>query len=541
MHTMRSFVFAGTLTLVAGAVLAQSASAPKFDIADVHVSPKATNQFMRASPPRNGRYEIKNATMLDLVRTAYGFNPDTIVGGPNWLELDRFDVIAKVPAGTEADAQKAMLRSLLEDRFKLVARKETKPVPTWVLSAGKQPRLKEGDGSGQSGCRLPDTSGPPVEGGLRLFRMEQDGRQTQINLGPGGLVQYSCRNMTMGAFVAELRRMLGVQVGQEPVIDETGLNGAWNFDVKWSIGLIGLASQGDQIPVAEAIDKQLGLKLEQRPLPKQVLVIDSVNRTPTPNTANIADVLPTPPPPKEFEVADVKVADPPSPSQPPMIMMQTQPGGRFTCRGCPMRLLLQRAFNSNNNELLAGVPPGIETLRVDVIAKTSADAVTGPGVDPEVIAPLVRNLLVTRFKMTYHEEERPVTAYSLVADKPKMKKADPDSRIFCRRGQAAPGSPPGSQTLTCQNATMALFAEQLVQGVPGLSWPVLNATGLEGGWDFSLTYSIFPAALLNAAGRGGPPGDPQSVLPSASDPNGGYTVFEAVERQLGLKLKAEKR
>jgi uncharacterized protein (TIGR03435 family) len=378
---------------------------------------------------------------------------------------------------------------------------------------------------------------------IRLFRTEADGKQTQINLGPGGVVQYSCRNMTMAAFAAELRRMLGVQLGQEPVVDDTGLKGAWNFDVRWSIGLIGLPNQGEQIPVADAIDKQLGLKLEQRPIPKQVLVIESVSRTPTPNPANLAELLPTPPAPTEFEVSDVKLAAPPSPSQPPMIMMQMQPGGRFTCRGCPMRLLLTRAFNSNNNELLAGVPAGIDSMRVDVIAKTSPDAMTGPGIDQAVIAPLLRNLLADRFKMTYHEEERQVTAYSLVSDKPKLKKADPDSRIFCRRGQAPPGSPPGSQALTCQNATMAFFAEQFLQGYPGLNWPVLNATGLEGGWDFALTFSILPPALLNAAGRGGPPGgDPQSgALPSASDPNGGYTIFEAIEKQLGLKLKAEKR
>ena len=154
----------------------------------------------------------------------------------------------------------------------------------------------------------------------------------------------------------------------------------------------------------------------------------------------------------------------------------------------------------------------------------------------------MRHLLAKRFKMTYHEEERPVTAYSLIAEKPKLKQADPDSRIFCRRGQAAPGSPPGSQRLTCQNATMTLFVEQLLQGFPGLNWPVLNATGLEGGWDFSLTYSALPLALLNAAGRGGPAGgDTQSALPSASDPSGGYTIFEAIEKQLGLRLKAEKR
>jgi uncharacterized protein (TIGR03435 family) len=249
-----------------------------------------------------------------------------------------------------------------------------------------------------------------------------------------------------------------------------------------------------------------------------------------------------PPAPNEFEVADVKLAAPPSPSQPP-IFMQVQPGGRFTCRGCPMRMLLSRAFNSNNNDRLAGLPAGIDSVFVDVIAKTSSDAEAGPTFDPDFIAPLVRNLLVERFKMKYHEEERPVTAYSLIAEKPKLKKADPDSRIFCRRGRAAPGSPPGSQTLTCQNATMALLVEQLGTGFPGLSWPVLNATGLEGGWDFSLTFSILPPALFSAAGRGGLPGaDPQAIaLPSASDPNGGYTVFEAIEKQLGLKLKEEKR
>jgi uncharacterized protein (TIGR03435 family) len=58
-----------------------------------------------------------------------------------------------------------------------------------------------------------------------------------------------------------------------------------------------------------------------------------------------------------------------------------------------------------------------------------------------------------------------------------------------------------------------------------------------------LTYSALPPALLNAAGRGGPAGgDAQSgALPSAFDPGGGYTIFEAIEKQLGLKLKAEKR
>ena len=536
---MRSVICAGALTLVASSAVAQSARAPQFDAADVRVSAKSPQMFMRVNPPRNGRYEIKNATMLDLVRTAYGMTADRVVGGPNWLELDRFDIIAKVPDGADADASKAMLQALLADRFKLVARRDTKLVPAWFLAAGKEPRLKRADGTEQTGCRIADSAGTAAEGGIRLFRMEQDGRQTQINLGPGGVVSYACRNMTMTAFAGELQRMLGVQVGPDPVTEETGLTGAWNFDVRWSIGLIGLATHGEQISVADAIDKQLGLKLEQRPTPKPVIVVDTVSRTPTANAANLAELLPGLAAPQEFDVADVKVAGPPTPGQPPMISMQMQPGGRFTCRGCPMRLLLNQAFNSTNSERLAGVPAAIDSLRVDVLAKTSPDAVTGPGVDPEVMAPLLRNLLMTRFKMTYHEEARQVTAYSLTPDKPKLKKADPESRIFCRRGPAPVGSAPGSQMLTCQNATMALFAEQLAQSAPGLNWPVLDATGLEGGWDFSVTFSILPPGLN--AGRGGPVGDARSALPSASDPSGGYTIFEAVDKQLGLKLKPEKR
>ena len=260
-------------------------------------------------------------------------------------------MIANAPPGTSSEAVNLMLQDLLADRFKLVVHKAMKPVPGFVLTVGMgKPKLKEADGSGQSGCRIPDTtSGTPAEGVIRLFRMEPDGKQSQIVLGPGGVVQYSCRNVTMAAFAAELRGMLGVQVGPEPVVDETGIKGAWNFDIKWSVGLIGLANQGEQIPVADAIEKQLGLKLEQRPMPKEVVVIESVSRTPTPNAANVADILQMPPTPKEFEVADVKLAAPPSPSQPPIFGMQMQPGGRFTCRGCPMRLLLQRASRVTSN------------------------------------------------------------------------------------------------------------------------------------------------------------------------------------------------
>jgi uncharacterized protein (TIGR03435 family) len=482
--------------------------------------------------------------MLDLIRTAYGFGADTISGGPNWLELDRFDVTAKMPSAAEPEAQKAMLRSLLAERFKLVVRQDTRPIATWVLTAGKQPHLKEAEGApGAAGCKIQEASGPPTEGVGRLYSMNPDGTTTIVNLGPGGIIQYTCRNMTMAAFAEGLRNMMGVQLGPEPVVDNTGLKGAWNFEVKWSLGSIGLLRQGEQTSVAEAMEKQLGLHLEQKPVPKQVLVVESVNRTPTPNPPGLAEVLPSPRAPKEFEVADVKLSAPATNGFPPggMIRMQMLPGGRFVSQNFPLRQIVVQAFNSGpNNDKVAGLPSWVDSVRIDITAKIDPEAVTGPGIDREILAPLLRGLLADRFRMTYHTEQRPVTAYSLVAAKPKMKKADPDSRIFCKRGQPPPGSAPGSQMLTCQNATMAFLAEQLVQMYPGLNWPVLDATGIEGGWDLTLTFSALPQALPNRpAGTAG--ANPQDTVSAVSDPSGAYTIFEAIEKQLGLKLKAEKR
>ncbi|MCU1329450.1 MAG: hypothetical protein JWN34_4820, partial [Bryobacterales bacterium] len=293
-------------TLFAGLAHGQT-----FEVADVHLSPSSTNQFVRTPPARGGRYEIRSATMVDLIRIAHGVDGDKVVGGPNWLELDRFDVIAKAPADSTTDTHKLMLQALLEDRFKLKLHKDTKPLPTWVLTAGKKPQLKEAEGSEQTGCK-PKASTGPQEGGVRLITSSPTGAQTTINLGPGMTIQYECRNMTMEAFAGGLRGMLGASLGPNQVLDQTGLKGSWNFDVKWSMqfmGPVGGASV-ERVSIFEAMEKQLGLKLEEKQVPTPVLVVDSVTRTPTPNPPEVAKELPTIPLPTEFEVTDVKAAGP---------------------------------------------------------------------------------------------------------------------------------------------------------------------------------------------------------------------------------------
>jgi len=477
---MRSIACAGLVALLSYGAFGQSSeAAPKFEIADVHSSAKTTNTFARPPSVRSGRYEVRNATMVDLVRIAYGFDADKVLGGPNWLELDRFDVIAKVPSDSTPETQKLMLQALLADRFKLVVHKETRPLPTYVLTVGKSPKLKEADGAGETGCKLQAASGPPREGEQRLTMMNPDGSQTAIAIGPGAMVHYVCRNMTMRAFAAGLRGMLGVQVGTNTVSDETGLKGSWNFEAKWSSPFLpfGPDAGAGRLTVFDALDKQLGLKLEQRPTPTPVVVVDSVNRTPGENPPGVAEALPTPPPPKEFEVAEVKLANP-DPRTPSRFMMQ--PGGRLNVQGMWMRFLITRAFPDYGSDQLVGLPSWVDTDRFDLTALAPAAALIGTTLDPDALAPMMRALLVERFKMAYHMEERPLSAYSLVSVKPKMKKADPSSRIFCKNGPAGPGSPPGSIVVTCQNISMTLFAERLRNLAPGVNAPVLDATGIDG-------------------------------------------------------------
>ena len=119
-----------------------------------------------------------------------------------------------------------------------------------------------------------------------------------------------------------------------------------------------------------------------------------------------------------------------------------------------------------------------------------------------------------------------------------MKKADAESHIFCRIVPPSPDTAPNLQILRCQNATMSLFAERLQNLVSGLNLPVQDATGLEGGWDFTLAFNPIPPMMFN---RPGPPGDSAQGLPTAADPVGGCTIFESIEKQLGLKLEPQKR
>jgi len=171
---------------------------------------------------------------------------------------------------------------------------------------------------------------------------------------------------------------------------------------------------------------------------------------------------------------------------------------------------------------------------------------------------MLRALLIDRFKLQVHTEERPGDAYTLVAAKPKMKKADPSNRSGFKEGPGPDGKDPRKDApsldrlVAVSNMTMAQLAESLPRIAGGYfqtaSTTVIDATGVEGAYDFTLNFSN--AGILNKnGGRGGRGGDAGPApggaagagAGEASDPGGGMTLFDAMEKQIGIKMEIQKR
>ena len=92
-------------------------------------------------------------------------------------------------------------------------------------------------------------------------------------------------------------------------LNKTGLEGKWDFTIKWTPPALLARAGADGISIFDAVDKQLGLKLEAGKVPQPVIFVDSVNEAPTPNAADISKFLP-PPPALEFDVAVIKPTNP---------------------------------------------------------------------------------------------------------------------------------------------------------------------------------------------------------------------------------------
>lgn len=536
MNTVKCAAMVALGTLLA-CVMATAQVRPQFDIANVQVSAAHPNPaaipIMQGGVARDGVYRIQTATMVDLIKTAYGVDAENVVGGPSWLELDRFDIVAKVPASTSADMARLMLQALLADRFRLVLHEDSRPMPGFALTVGKAPKLKRANGSGTGGCKSTALYADAELGARRQAA-------TQAGEKPVVLQTYvhACRNMTMTAFAGGMRNMAGAlqYFDTGTVVDHTGLNGEWDFDLRYSQrappSAAALGVVGEDITIFDAVDRQLGLKLEAARIPTPVIVVDSVNRTPSGNPPGVSAILPAPPP-AAFEVATLRLADP---NAPEVRSPGPLPGGRFEVRNFSLKQLIVLAWGLSGSEL-TGAPAWLDSVRVDLSAKLPSTEATREivgVVDIDAFQPALKALLMERFKAAIHTEQQPGSGYALVAAKPRLQKADPATRTKCVEGPGTNEKDPRvsnpllSRLVTCRNMTMEEFADQLPRLSRGyIRTEVLDATGIKGSYDFALSFSgISPAAMAPAAGGTG-----------ATDPVGGLTIFAALERQLGLKLE----
>ena len=504
------------LTWMAGLAGAQGVAAPKaFLVTDVRVSPFNAYPFAHGWSVQGDRYFVMQATMVDLIGTAYGVDGNNVRGGPAWMEQERYDVRAKVPRGTTQEDVKAMLRGMLAERFHLVVKTGSAMLPAYVLSVGAgKPMLTEADGAGVGTCG----PAPPEKG---------EGPGTALDM------VMQCKDITMAGLAGTLHDVAGGYL-VEPVVDETKLEGKYNLVLRWTNNR-DLQRQGAAgVTVFAAVEKQLGLRLELKSAPRAVFEVASVDRVPTANAVNIMELLPEPAA-LPFEVTVIK------PSAPGEEAYGRITGGQIDYRALPLTALISFGWNvdPNDKEAMVGAPKWLDTTKFDVKAKAAANAkvdhfASGDLINLEDLRGELRAMMAERFGMKWHMEDRPVTAYTLVAVKPKLTPtADPHERTKCKEGPGPDGkdprlaSPVLNRLVTCQNMTVTQIGDELQRVANGyIQNTVVDGTGLPGSYDFTLSFSSADRLLGGDAG---------------ADPSGGVSVFDAVSRQLGLRLEKTKR
>jgi uncharacterized protein (TIGR03435 family) len=152
---------------------------------------------------------------------------------------------------------------------------------------------------------------------------------------------------------------------------------------------------------------------------------------------------------------------------------------------------------------------------------------------------MLRGLLVERFELKSHMENREVTVYALTVNgKSKLARADESERSGCKPDPNAPKLFPNVQMMGCKNTSAAELAKLLERNANAyIDHPIVDGTGLEGGWDFAVGWT--PKAQLIAS-HAPSPDAPAGAVADASTPDG-ISVFDAEEKELGLKLVKEKR
>ena len=235
-------------------VFAQTA-APAFEAAELKVNNSgATGSHCDLS---NGRLYCYNLPLRFLIAEAWTMTGDDVIG-PSWLDDVHVDIVAKSASAQTPDNDiRLMAQTLLRDRMRLVSHIEQREKSVYALELWKgQPKLEK--------------STPPAK------PEDADCHSTRT---PGNS-RMTCAHMTMPMFAHELSDQIASYI-EKRVVDQTGLEGVWNFSFDFTPAAA-LENNGG-LSLFAALQSQLGLQLESKHLPVPVLVVDSMEKSPTEN------------------------------------------------------------------------------------------------------------------------------------------------------------------------------------------------------------------------------------------------------------------
>lgn len=284
-------VMSGATLHVVAQTPTQAEADPKFEVASVRPNTSGDNR-MSSKPLPGGRYEAINIPPRLMIMNSYGLQPQQLVGAPAWISSERFDIVAKAdgelgpPVSRDGPSRlQLMIRSLLEERFKLKVHREPKEVPIYTLvlarSDGKLgPELKPSTTDCEALAAARRKGSPPPE-------PPKPGERPQCGarVGFGEL-------LAGGQPLLELVSLLSGTVGRS-VVDRTGLTGRFDIDLRWTpdrvlqragaaanepIRVNGVEIDPNGPSIFTALQEQLGLKLESERGTIDALVIDHIER-----------------------------------------------------------------------------------------------------------------------------------------------------------------------------------------------------------------------------------------------------------------------
>jgi uncharacterized protein (TIGR03435 family) len=233
-----------------------------FDVTSVR--PNTSGEQGGSSRGQPGRYVGVNVTMRRVMGLAY-LPVQEIVGGPSWINTERFDIEGRAEGTPNQEQMREMLRSLLADRFKLVVHRETRQMPAYALTLARSDGRLGAELRPAAPCEPPAPPASP--------------RPTP---GPG-CGGFSIGNGSMrgvGVTMTRLAAELPSATEGRHVVDRTGLSGNFDVTLTWNADALRPdAPPADQaVSIFAAVQEQLGLKLEPITAPIEVLVIDSAER-----------------------------------------------------------------------------------------------------------------------------------------------------------------------------------------------------------------------------------------------------------------------